>query len=91
MNAWWLCPNEPRCPHGAALHDVYDYDDPRPTCCAEGCDCGKPEPPTRRTEQDGGIPNDAITRADWEAARAPSSPRSPTGGDTQDTTGETRG
>lgn len=24
--------------------------------------------PTRRTEQEGGIPNDALTRADWDAA-----------------------
>jgi transcriptional regulator with XRE-family HTH domain len=26
------------------------------------------EAPARRTEQDGGIPNDALTRADWDAA-----------------------
>lgn len=38
---WWLCPNEPRCPHGAVLHDVDDYDDPSPTCCVEGCGCGR--------------------------------------------------
>ncbi len=37
---WWLCPNEPRCPHGALFHDVYDFDDPSPTCCVDGCTCG---------------------------------------------------
>jgi hypothetical protein len=37
---WWLCPNEPRCPHGAVLHDVYDDQDTMPMCCA----CGKREP-----------------------------------------------
>ena len=40
---WWLCPNEPRCPHGGVLHDVYELGD-TPRCCAEGCDCGKREP-----------------------------------------------
>jgi hypothetical protein len=38
--AWWLCPNRPRCPHGAVLHDIRDHDDPLPRCCADGCDCG---------------------------------------------------
>lgn len=38
---WWLCPNEPRCPHGAILHDEEDYDDDSPTCCVEGCTCGR--------------------------------------------------
>lgn len=37
---WWLCPNEPRCSHGAILHDVDDYDDPTPRCCVDGCACG---------------------------------------------------
>jgi hypothetical protein len=40
MTAWWLCPNEPRCPHGAVLHDVEDGEDTTPRCCAEGCGCG---------------------------------------------------
>jgi hypothetical protein len=40
IEGWWLCPNEPRCAHPAALHDVEDFDDPTPRCCAEGCDCG---------------------------------------------------
>lgn len=38
----WTCPNTPQCPHPGLLHDVSgDYEDPRPTCCADGCDCGK--------------------------------------------------
>ena len=37
---WWACPNEPRCPHGAVIHDVYDDEDEVPRCCAEGCPCG---------------------------------------------------
>lgn len=41
MTAWWLCPNEPRCPHGAIAHDIEEMDDPMPRCCVEGCDCGK--------------------------------------------------
>lgn len=40
MTAWWLCPNEPRCLHGALIHDVYDDEDQAPRCCAEGCPCG---------------------------------------------------
>ena len=40
MTAWWLCPNEPRCGHAAAVHDVYDAEDEVPRCCAEGCMCG---------------------------------------------------
>lgn len=38
---WWLCPNEPRCPHGAVLHDFEDMEDDHPRCCVEGCDCGR--------------------------------------------------
>lgn len=43
---WWLCPNVPRCPHGALLHDIEEPDDVLPTCGAEGCQCGHlvPEP-----------------------------------------------
>lgn len=37
---WWLCPNDPPCIHGAALHDVEDFGDPLPRCCSEGCPCG---------------------------------------------------
>lgn len=38
----WVCPNTPRCEHPGLIHDIWDYDDPRPMCCADGCDCGKP-------------------------------------------------
>ena len=38
---WWLCPNDPPCPHGRVLHDVEDFEDESPTCCVEGCDCGR--------------------------------------------------
>lgn len=49
MTAWWLCPNEPRCPHGDVLHDRDDWDDPSPTCCVDGCSCGhKPQPGARK-------------------------------------------
>lgn len=41
---WWQCPNEPQCPHGGLVHDVYDDEDQVPRCCAEGCDCGKRAP-----------------------------------------------
>lgn len=37
---WWLCPNDPPCPHGNALHDIEALGDPLPTCCADGCTCG---------------------------------------------------
>lgn len=36
------CPNDPPCPHLAALHDIYEPGDPYPTCCMEGCRCGHP-------------------------------------------------
>lgn len=35
------CPNTPPCGH--YWHDVEDFDDPVPTCCEEGCTCGKTE------------------------------------------------
>mgnify|MGYP001560940380 CR=1 FL=1 len=41
---WWSCPNRPPCSHGAALHDVEDWDDDRPRCCVDGCQCGAREP-----------------------------------------------
>lgn len=37
---WWLCPNG-TCSHGSIMHDIDDWDDPSPTCCVEGCGCGK--------------------------------------------------
>ena len=36
------CPNDPPCPHW--LHDIEDWDDKSPTCCTDGCDCGKRKP-----------------------------------------------
>ncbi len=45
--AWWKCPNDPPCPHGGAVHDVYDLEDEVPTCCVEGCRCGHRPPGTR--------------------------------------------
>lgn len=44
ISGWWLCPNEPRCPHGAVLHDIcgdLECELDVPTCCVEGCDCGR--------------------------------------------------
>lgn len=38
---WWACPNDPPCPHSGVIHDIYAPDDPRPVCCADGCQCGK--------------------------------------------------
>ncbi len=40
----WTCPNVPPCPHPGLIHDIYDWDDPLPRCCADGCDCGKQQP-----------------------------------------------
>jgi hypothetical protein len=41
---WWRCPNDPPCPHGGMVHDIYDLEDTVPRCCAEGCDCGRRVP-----------------------------------------------
>ncbi len=41
---WRPCPNTPPCPHSDFAHDIYDFDDPRPTCCVEDCTCGKTKP-----------------------------------------------
>lgn len=49
--SWWLCPNDPPCPHGAVFHDVEDYEDPSPTCCVEGCTCGHSAPAVAAGEQ----------------------------------------
>jgi site-specific DNA-methyltransferase (adenine-specific) len=76
---WWLCPNG-ECEHGNILHDVNDYEDPRPTCGAEGCRCGKtccragaqahPDPCPWHGQA---IPNDAqvITADVWTIPTAP--------------------
>lgn len=37
---WLRCPNNPPCPHAGLFHDIEDYDDPVPRCCAGGCSCG---------------------------------------------------
>jgi hypothetical protein len=50
-----LAPCPSGCGHLAALHDVYDVDDPYPTCCAEGCPCGKPGEAMVRRLDDGTV------------------------------------
>lgn len=44
VDGWWLCPNEPRRPHPAVVHDIEDdgrdWAEDIPTCCTDGCDCG---------------------------------------------------
>ncbi|ANN16219.1 hypothetical protein SD37_11585 [Amycolatopsis orientalis] len=41
------CPNTPPCEHPAMIHDVSgDPEDPKPMCCADGCACGQPTPPS---------------------------------------------
>lgn len=61
--AWWLCPNDPPCPHGSVLHDVNEMDDPRPTCGAEGCDCGQPDQPGAGRPEGGAAPSWADSTA----------------------------
>jgi hypothetical protein len=39
---WWECPNSPPCGHAGLFHDIDEPDDPSPTCCVEGCPCGRP-------------------------------------------------
>lgn len=41
MSNPWRCPNNPPCPHPGLLHDIEDLEDTSPTCCAEGCKCGR--------------------------------------------------
>lgn len=38
---WLACPNDPPCAHSGLLHDIDSLDDPKPMCCADGCNCGK--------------------------------------------------
>ena len=40
-NVIYPCPNDPPCVHAAFMHDVEDWDDPSPTCCIDGCTCGR--------------------------------------------------
>ena len=49
----FACPNQPPCGHG--LHDIYEPGDPYPTCCSEGCGCGKPGTAEVREHADGTI------------------------------------
>lgn len=49
---WWLCPNTPPCPHGAALHDIEDLEDTSPRCCFQGCACGRPSVPSTKEPTD---------------------------------------
>lgn len=44
--ASFACPNQPPCPHPGLVHDIEDYSDPKPMCCADGCPCGKPDEPS---------------------------------------------
>lgn len=56
-----LSPGCPTCGHGDAFHDVYDYDDPYPTCCIEGCTCGHPGDAVLTESADGTV---TVERAD---------------------------
>jgi hypothetical protein len=53
------CPNDPPCGH--YLHDVWDREDPYPSCCTEGCRCGHPGDATLRRADDGTV---TVLRAD---------------------------
>lgn len=47
----WVCPNTPPCPHPGLVHDIEDDEDTSPTCCIEGCTCGRPATsPSKETE-----------------------------------------
>lgn len=46
------CPNG-LCQH--SLHDMYDSDDPYPTCCTKGCTCGQPGEATLTRHDDGTV------------------------------------
>jgi hypothetical protein len=37
----FTCPNEPPCEHSGLLHDIWTLEEPLPTCCVEGCKCGR--------------------------------------------------
>lgn len=60
MNAH-ACPNDPPCDHPGLLHDVYDAEDPYPTCCVGDCRCGHPGDATLRHHEDGTV---TVIRAD---------------------------
>lgn len=63
------CPNDPPCGH--SLHDIYDAEDPYPSCCVEGCRCGHPGTATLQRHEDGRITvldADPVIRVAREAA-----------------------
>jgi hypothetical protein len=67
---WWLCPNQPRCPHPAVIHDVKNVEDATPRCCADGCQCGAsgaPSDPPRMAVEPGSrlIGSAGHPRATW--------------------------
>jgi hypothetical protein len=37
---WWLCPNEPPCPHAAVFHEIEEMGAPD-VCSVAGCGCGR--------------------------------------------------
>jgi hypothetical protein len=41
VSEWWRCPNDPPCKHAGLFHDVEDMEGNHPTCCIDGCTCGK--------------------------------------------------
>lgn len=48
------CPNK-SCDHLSMDHDIYDFEDPYPTCCAEGCRCGHPGEAILARDDAGGV------------------------------------
>lgn len=60
MNVFAPCPNG-TCGHLAALHDVYDDEDPYPTCCYGDCKCGHPGDAVVTRHADGSV---TVDRAD---------------------------
>ena len=72
MTVWWPPPDVPEPePCGRTdAHDSHDWQEAEVWLYCPGSDGERPSR-WRRTEQDGGIQNDAITRADWESATRP--------------------
>lgn len=48
------CPNG-TCAHSGGIHDIYEFDDPYPTCCVEGCTCGHPGTAEMQRSEDGTV------------------------------------
>jgi hypothetical protein len=53
------CPNTPPCPHPGFVHDQYDNEDPYPTCCEAGCNCGHPGDAVLTRHADGTVTVDS--------------------------------